>query len=437
MDKGKSVTMFKVANMLRMFRIPTTLREVGMIIMVVDGNNDKNELYELIVTDINKRQMDINDFRLISGNTTVSGFENIGSWTPGTGNEYPSLTGLDNGIWSIEGLVTNGYLFTTGDLAGTTIYNGNGIVWNGVSWSVIADVDTASNGLWEEGDGVNAIKPISQNVQARGENAVAMGDTTIAGAITITTATWTGDFKNITIIDNTSILVNISDIPVGANRIRLYTYIKTNYILYELCDIASTVDNGDGTCTVTICNHTAHPLMAVMFGEYRVNSTKNDLATGTYTRAIGGASFTGGLGSIIKPVIASGHNAFNFSTSGIGTARTLDNDAAGNYSVILGGEDHSICSKSFYTVILGGMLTSITDSARAVILGGYNNVIASANNSVILGGSNQTLNEANTVMVPKLITSEPGEGIQLTSPDGSVKAKITIDNAGVLVVTTI
>ncbi len=59
--------------------------------------------------------------------------------------EYPNTTGYSNGIWAIEGILDESYIFTAGELIGEEIRNGNGLVWNSSSWSIIEDYTDLSN----------------------------------------------------------------------------------------------------------------------------------------------------------------------------------------------------------------------------------------------------------------------------------------------------
>ena len=70
----------------------------------------------------------------------VSTFYYIGPFTPTAGNEYPDTTGESFGaFWVVEGVdATNGYTFTSGDLNGKTVNNGDFMVWAAAGWSIMA-----------------------------------------------------------------------------------------------------------------------------------------------------------------------------------------------------------------------------------------------------------------------------------------------------------
>ena len=65
------------------------------------------------------------DSTMIAFNTLII----VGSWTPTSGNEYPTITLEPGYSWKIEGVDdTNGYEYTTGDLTGKIAYNGDWII---------------------------------------------------------------------------------------------------------------------------------------------------------------------------------------------------------------------------------------------------------------------------------------------------------------------
>ena len=67
-----------------------------------------------------------------------SGWQNQGTWTPTSSQEYPDTSSTPSGsYWSVVGVDdTNGYVFTTGDLTGQTAYNGNLMIWAGDAWEL-------------------------------------------------------------------------------------------------------------------------------------------------------------------------------------------------------------------------------------------------------------------------------------------------------------
>ena len=67
----------------------------------------------------------------------VSVFYYVGPWTPTSGAEYPDTTGESPGaFWAVQGLAAD-YTFTTGDLAGKTVSNGDFMVWAAGGWSIM------------------------------------------------------------------------------------------------------------------------------------------------------------------------------------------------------------------------------------------------------------------------------------------------------------
>jgi hypothetical protein len=69
----------------------------------------------------------------------TSSFYYVDGFTPVPGTEYPDITGHTEGaFWAIEGVDnTSGYEFTTGDLAGSTVKNGDFIIWGSAGWSTM------------------------------------------------------------------------------------------------------------------------------------------------------------------------------------------------------------------------------------------------------------------------------------------------------------
>ncbi|RLB79047.1 MAG: hypothetical protein DRH06_00060 [Deltaproteobacteria bacterium] len=68
----------------------------------------------------------------------VNSFHYVGPFTPADGAEYPDTSGQEHGaFWVVQALV-DPYLFTTGDLTGQTIPNGDFMVWAAAGWSIMA-----------------------------------------------------------------------------------------------------------------------------------------------------------------------------------------------------------------------------------------------------------------------------------------------------------
>jgi len=99
------------------------------------------------------------DGKVDSSMVDVSTFTYIGTWTPdcvdpadpSNCNEYPDTTGaVEGSFWVIAGVdPTNGYTFQLppalgGDLYNETVNNGDYMVWNGSSWSIIPSAIDAS-----------------------------------------------------------------------------------------------------------------------------------------------------------------------------------------------------------------------------------------------------------------------------------------------------
>ena len=132
--KGGFAIMDSEADMLA---IPRLRRTIGMWRRFNDNGTWK--IYELI-NNPSGDTTQLSDWQEVSfeGSGTT---QYIGSFTPILGDEYPDTTDLDSGVWGVEGVdISAGYTFTTGDLAGKTVYNENGIIFNSVTgWSLVAD----------------------------------------------------------------------------------------------------------------------------------------------------------------------------------------------------------------------------------------------------------------------------------------------------------
>lgn len=69
----------------------------------------------------------------------------VGEFTPAIPpDEYPDVTGITNGVWAITGLGVGDYTYTAGDLIGETVEDGNGIIYDGANWTIIADYRDAN-----------------------------------------------------------------------------------------------------------------------------------------------------------------------------------------------------------------------------------------------------------------------------------------------------
>jgi len=150
-------------------------------------------------------------------------------------------------------------------------------------------------------------------------------------------------------------------------------------------------------------------------GRYGIASGECSHAQNRFSNAIGTASHAGGYGQTTAySIVASGVSSFNHSYRNNSTDNV--SGVTANYSVILGGVDHSVTSVS--SAILAG-----TDNT---VLHDY---------SVILGGYNQTTLSASTVYMPRAELTMSGDGIILRSPNGT-RYKVTVDNSGNLITTT-
>jgi hypothetical protein len=67
----------------------------------------------------------------------VNTFYYVGTWDPSAGQEYPDTSSETPGaFWSVQGMSAD-YTFTSGDLQGQTISNGNFMIWGDSGWSII------------------------------------------------------------------------------------------------------------------------------------------------------------------------------------------------------------------------------------------------------------------------------------------------------------
>jgi len=69
----------------------------------------------------------------------ISVFYYAGKFTPTSGSEYPDTSNESPGaFWVVENVdETNGYTFTSGDLSGKTVNNGDFMVWGENGWSIM------------------------------------------------------------------------------------------------------------------------------------------------------------------------------------------------------------------------------------------------------------------------------------------------------------
>jgi hypothetical protein len=106
-------------------------------------------------------------------------------------------------------------------------------------------------------------------------------------------------------------------------------------------------------------------------------------AAGLRTYAMGDYSHSGGRGnSSATRVYANGEATFNHSY-----AVARESYVDGNYSTILGGQDHVIATFANSSSIMAGTFNSISaGTASSVLLGGSNNIISGRNRAFIIGG---------------------------------------------------
>ncbi len=171
-----------------------------------------------------------------------------------------------------------------------------------------------------------------------------------------------------------------------------------------------------------------------------IGGEDNVIESSYYSLIAGGSgneisSLSDATRSNFSSIIGGNRNIITEARSAIigGTLNTVRSED----SAIIGGNYNEITVNSTHCFIGGGN-TNKLDTYHAInsaIIGGSRNTVG-MNNSVIIGGDLQTLNTANTVMVPKLVTSEHGEGVIMYSPDGTA-FNLTVDNSGNLVTTAV
>ncbi len=89
----------------------------------------------------------LNRYGLIDASMlTLNNLVYQGGWNPsGSMGEYPNTNTLPGYFWDVFGVDDDdGYTFSTGDLAGKTVFDGYYMVWGQVSWSIIK-VDMTPN----------------------------------------------------------------------------------------------------------------------------------------------------------------------------------------------------------------------------------------------------------------------------------------------------
>ena len=90
----------------------------------------------------------------------------VGIFTPSAAQECPDTTGITSGVWGIEGLTEPaGYTFSAAipALARQTVHNGNGIIWDGTTCSIVGDyltVNLDGNGVFiDRNDTISGVAP--------------------------------------------------------------------------------------------------------------------------------------------------------------------------------------------------------------------------------------------------------------------------------------
>lgn len=162
---------------------------------------------------------------------------------------------------------------------------------------------------------------------------------------------------------------------------------------YSLSVGAGNIASGTDSVAFGSVN-TASGFYAAAFGNGNIASNQGALAIGQITTASGQFSFAGGTGNIgtTKPVVASGQASFNFSVNTI--TQSAGHAAAGQFSAILGGQNHNISGGSTNSIVIGGSANKInsTSALQSAILGGSSNVITgSTSNSAIISSSSSKL----------------------------------------------
>ena len=107
-----------------------------------------------------------------------------------------------------------------------------------------------------------------------------------------------------------------------------------------------------------------------------------------------------------------------------------------------GGNNHIVYSGQ--SCIVGGLSNEIHGTRSAIVAGSYNynsglhSVVVggtdhtlSHDRSVIIGGTGMTSLATDTVYAPKIETFEDGEGIIMSSPNGT-RYKVTVTNTGAI-----
>ena len=128
----------------------------------INHNHDKEYYLKTLFIDTSTGSSDAGKPVVLNSNgqldaslLDVSTFHYVGPFTPTAGSEYPDTTGETPGAFWVMQNLTADYEFTTGDLTGKTVSNGDFMVWAAAGWSIM--VGEMNPMLYYKLDGTQAI----------------------------------------------------------------------------------------------------------------------------------------------------------------------------------------------------------------------------------------------------------------------------------------
>jgi hypothetical protein len=281
---------------------------------------------------------------VFSGGTGGGGTGSDSYWTSGSTGAYSIISINDSGLDAT---------------ANYAVAINHATLASGI-YSFAAGVDTTASGSSSSAFGVNTIAGGTAShaqgslTKAMGENSHAEGRETIAG----------GDYSH---------AEGWSSIATGA----------TSHAEGELTKAYGNASHAEGGSTIAsgIASHAE--------GNGTIASGDMSHSEGTGTLASGNQSHAGGEGVGSNYVIANGISSFAHQfVSGNGQFGPGNYGTYGNYSAILGGQDHYVSSGSESGAIMGGnghLLYGI--SLNSAIFGGNANLLIDTYNGVVIGGT--------------------------------------------------
>ncbi len=369
-----------------------------------------------------------------TGSQAGASFNVAGSGAVGTSFNVGgnlSVGGTITGAFSVPATSITGVLARANGGTGLSVAgtSGNFLRSDGINWTSSAlsasDIPTGSGNYVQNGTGAQA--GVNFNV---GGNGIIGTNLTVGGNLTVN-GSFTGSFT--VPAANISGVVGIANGGTGLGSAGANgTFLKSNGSLWTsstlgVADIpnlgATYIQNGitpqssssfnidgNGTAAGTLSGGTVNALT-----QYNMNGNRVFATTGTSNIFAGANTGTGGSG-----------NSF------FGTNAGAANSTGTNNTVI--GVNAEVGSGALTNATAIGARAQV-DQSNSLVLGGVAGTNGGANTSVGIG---TTAPKAKLdVTGGNILVGTPGQGIILKSPDGLVCKLMSIDNGGLMVLTTV